>query len=388
LTSTEIAVAETAAGDMTSFAPGRDVVDGWANVLVQYTQLAAEVCDTEFVPKGMRGKPATVVACWMTGRELGIGPMTSLKHVQLVDGTATLSAEYKRARILAAGHQFEVLEHSTVKCTIRARRRGSNWTEPLTYTIQMAQTAKLVKPGGAWTTRPRKMLFARVTSEMADMLFPDLTMGLPTTELAEDGDWRDGEFVGQEIAADMPSAAGTAAEVSGTAPVQRRTRRTKAQMAADKAKAPELSADEQDGLDADQEEDLLSETAKPSGEVEPAVVDAEIVDEEDFLAGDGGDEVATVTELAGSMQLRRIEVLFGEIGVSEKDRLAAGSIALGRKLAKYAGLTADEAGIMLDILTAAAKAGESKATLRRLIHARRDERMAAEADPEDEKTPF
>jgi hypothetical protein len=375
---------------MINLAPGRDVVDGWANVLVQYTQLAAEVCDTEFVPKGMRGKPATVVACWMTGRELGIGPMTSLKHVQLVDGTATLSAEYKRARILAAGHQFEVIEHSTVKCTIRARRRGSNWTEPLTYTIQMATTAKLVKPGGAWITRPRKMLFARVTSEMADMLFPDLTMGLPTTELAEDGDYRDGEFVGQEIAADMPSAAGTGAEAGGTAPVQRRTRRTKAQMAADKAKAPELTDEEEEGsaLHDQQEEDLLSETAKPSGEIEPSVVDAEIVEEEDFLAGDGGDEVTTGTGLAGSMQLRRIEVLFGEIGVSEKDRLAAGSIALGRKLAKYAGLTADEAGIMIDILTAAAKAAESKATLRRLIHARRDERMAAEADPEDEKTPF
>jgi hypothetical protein len=357
----------------------RDIVDGWSKVLVQYTQLAAEVCDTEFVPKGMRGKPATVVACWMTGRELGIGPMTSLKHVQLVDGTATLSAEYKRARILAAGHQFEVLEHSTVKCTIRARRRGSNWTEPLTYTIQMAQTAKLVKPGGAWTTRPRKMLFARVTSEMADMLFPDLTMGLPTTELAEDGDYRDGEFVGQEIAADMPSAASGSAEASGTAPVQRRTRRTKEQIAADnaaKAQAPELDADESEQpSDADQEEDFLSES-EPGTDMEPAVADAEIVDE------------PSGTDLAGSMQLRRIEVLFGEIGVSEKDRLAAGSIALGRKLAKYAGLTADEAGIMIDILTAAAKAAESKATLRRLIHARRDERMAAEAGPEDEKTPF
>jgi hypothetical protein len=367
----------------------RDIVDGWSKVLVQYTQLAAEVCDTEFVPKGMRGKPATVVACWMTGRELGIGPMTSLKHVQLVDGTATLSAEYKRARILAAGHQFEVLEHSTVKCTIRARRRGSNWTEPLTYTIQMATTAKLVKPGGAWITRPRKMLFARVTSEMADMLFPDLTMGLPTTELAEDGDYRDGEFVGQEIAADMPSAASGTAEANGTAPVQRRTRRTKAQMAADKAKPPELTDEEEEGsaLHDQQEEDLLSEPT-PGAEVEPAVAEGEIVDEDDFLAGDGGDEVATGTGLAGSMQLRRIEVLFGEIGVSEKDRLAAGSIALGRKLAKYAGLTADEAGIMIDILTAAAKAAESKATLRRLVTARRDERMAAEADPEDEKTPF
>lgn len=382
MTSTEVALTETAGA--IEIGP-RDVVDGWTSQLVQYTRLAAEVCDSEFVPKAFRGKPAAFVACVMTGRELGIGPMTSLRHVQLVDGTATLSAEYKRARILAAGHEFQVIEHNTVKCTIRARRRGGAWTEPLTYTIQMAQTAKLVKPGGAWITRPRKMLFARVTSEMADMLFPDLTMGLPTTELAEDGDYRDGEFVGQEIAADMPSATSGSADGNGTKPVQRRTRRTKEQIAADKAKPPELTEEEGSSLDADLEEDLLDET-KPGAAVEPAVVDAEIVEEEDFLAGDDDGEAGSGTELAGSMQLRRIEVLFGEIGVSEKDRLAAGSIALGRKLAKYAGLSAVEAGIMIDILTAAARATESKATLRRLIHARRDERMSV-AEPEAD-TPF
>jgi hypothetical protein len=121
------------------------------------------------------------------------------------------------------------------------------------------------------------------------------------------------------------------------------------------------------------------------------VVDAELVedDAESFLSGD---DEPSGTELAGQMQLRRIEVLFGEIGVGEKDRLAAGSIALGRKLLKYTGITADEAGVMLDILSTSAKASEPKATLRRLVTARRDERIAAEAaddeGPADEKTPF
>jgi hypothetical protein len=354
----------------------RDVVDGWASSFQQYLDLAAEICDTDFVPKEYRGQPAAFVACIMTGRELGIGPMTSLKHVQLVKGTATLSAEYKRARILAAGHEMHVIEHTTAVCTVRVRRRGQQWTAPLTYTIEMAKTAKLVKADGAWMTRPRRMLFARVTSELADMYFPDLTMGLPTTELVLDGDWADGEFTGQEIAAEPASATEGAAE--GTRTV-RRARKPRAP----KAEPPELDGNESEapavdgGLDLDMDDPQPDDAPAGTAPAEDdGIVDAEIVED--------GPAESRGTDLAGPRVLRRIEVLFGEIGISEKDRLAAGTIAFGRRLVKYAGISAEEGGIMIDILGAAAKSEQPKAAFKRLVQARRDERIAAEEGSSDD----
>src|SRR5258708_33915681 len=66
-------------------------------------KLAYVIAPTEFVPAEYRDNPPAVAAAILAGRELGIGPMTALRHVQMVKGTPTLSAEYKRARVLAAG---------------------------------------------------------------------------------------------------------------------------------------------------------------------------------------------------------------------------------------------------------------------------------------------
>jgi hypothetical protein len=148
----------------------------------------------------------------LTGRELGIGPMTSLRHVQIVKGVPTLSAEYKRARVLAAGHEFDVLELTTVRCRVSGRRRGS--AKPpleITFTMDDAKRAGLLAPSrsgkpGAWQTRPRRMLFARAGSELCDFMFADVVNGLPTAELVGDGDGDD-SFAGYNEAPAQASPA-------------------------------------------------------------------------------------------------------------------------------------------------------------------------------------
>jgi hypothetical protein len=218
--------------------PERDVVDGWLGIASDVIKLANVIAETEFVPKEYRDSPPAVAAAILVGRELGIGPMMSLRHVQIVRGVPTLSAEYKRARVLAAGHDFEIEELNTTRCRVRGRRTGtSKWLEVL-FTIDDAKRAKIYKADGAWMTRPRRMLFARAGSELCDFLFADVTNGLPTSEIVADGTEGD-EFAGYDEA---PSQTPPVAPAPRTA----RRRQTATQAPAAQADAPKPSRAAQD----------------------------------------------------------------------------------------------------------------------------------------------
>ncbi len=175
----------------------RDIVDGWVAMASSVFKLAEYICDTEFVPKNYRGNAPATAAAILTGRELNMGPMMSLKHVQVVEGNPSLSAEYKRARILGAGHEFAILEWTNTLCRVKGRRRGSG--EPpleITYTMDDAKRAGLIRDRSGWIKRPRRMLFARAGTDLADALFADVTNGLPTAELLAEGTDADDEFAG------------------------------------------------------------------------------------------------------------------------------------------------------------------------------------------------
>jgi hypothetical protein len=170
----------------------RDIVDGWVAMASDVFKLAAHICDTEFVPKRYRGNAPATAAAILTGRELNMGPMMSLRHVQVVEGSPSLSAEYKRARVLAAGHDFNIIEWNSTRCRVKGRRRGTN--EPpleVTYTMDDARKAGLVRSRSAWETRPRRMLFARAGTDLCDALFSDVVNGLPTAELLAEGSEED-----------------------------------------------------------------------------------------------------------------------------------------------------------------------------------------------------
>jgi len=205
VTSTEIAVHQNGHGQLAE----RDVVDGWLTVASDVIKLANVIAETEFVPSEYRDSPPAVAAAILVGRELGIGPMMSLRHVQLVKGVPTLSAEYKRARVLAAGHDFEIEELNTTRCRVRGRRKGTaKWLE-VTFTMDDAKRAGLLAPSrsgkpGAWLTRPRRMLFARAGSELFDFLFADVVNGLPTAELVAEGVDGD-DFAGYDEAPEQES---------------------------------------------------------------------------------------------------------------------------------------------------------------------------------------
>jgi hypothetical protein len=203
----------------------RDVVDGWVQVVTKVAKLADMIADTDFVPKALRNKPAAITACMLTGREIGVGPMLSMKVIHMVNGTPSLAAEYKRARAFDRGHEIVYEETSITRCVVRGRRRGERTWATVTWTIEDAKRAKLAAKD-VWQQNPRRMLEARATGELCDLKFPDCSWGLATTEALQDGDT--GEH------GDAP-AGQPAIEAPAAAPAQRTARR---RTAADKPAEP------------------------------------------------------------------------------------------------------------------------------------------------------
>ncbi len=353
----------------------RDVVDGWMQHASSIFKLSEFICGTEFVPKPLRNNPAAVAACILSGRELGLGPMTSLRHVQMVEGSPSLSAEYKRARVQSRGHDFIVIELSTVRCTIKGRRKGTHdWLE-ITYTIEDAKRAGLVKPRGAWETRPRRMLFARAGGEVCDFMFSDCTNGLPTTELMT----ADGP---PDLA---PAAAPPAGEVVRKA--QRKTpagsRQQPAGSPVSAPPEPPLPGEEngEDEVKAPPDPTPASGTgpakpARPSATAAPAGAPPPKQGEEPAVR-DASKMVTKINTL--------FTATFGMKGRS--DKLRAVSALAGRQVESSKDLTWDECKAVIDSMEQAAQAPQESdrvARLLALVSAWEDsQRPAAERESED-----
>lgn len=154
-------------------------------------RLAKRIAETDFAPKALRGNPNAVLACILTGQELGIGGMKALQSIHIIEGRPTLSAELMRALVLAAGHRLDIIESTNAKVTLYGQRRGSGSRAQVTWSIADAQTAKLTG-NPSWSKYPRSMLLARATSELCRMIFPDVIGGMYTPDEAasiEGKDW-------------------------------------------------------------------------------------------------------------------------------------------------------------------------------------------------------
>lgn len=123
----------------------------------------------------------------MTGRNLGIPAVIAMQHVYDLYGRTGISAALKQALVVRHPHceAFEHVSSDLKQATWKVQRRGSP-EQMITFTIDDAQRAGLVKPDSNWAKYPRRMLQARARAEAADIWFPDATMGLPTIDELED----------------------------------------------------------------------------------------------------------------------------------------------------------------------------------------------------------
>lgn len=121
------------------------------------------------------GKEAGVMMIMLAAREFGIGPAQALNGgLNIIEGKVELSARVMNALIRRARHTLKIIEDSSEKCTIYGRRADTGEEHKVTYTIEDAQRAGLIKEKGGWKKVPDDMLFARAMSKLARRLFSDV----------------------------------------------------------------------------------------------------------------------------------------------------------------------------------------------------------------------
>lgn len=258
--------------------------DSWTAVVRDVATFAKEICDTEFVPKGMQGRPDKATAAIMYGREIGLPPMNALATIHVINGKPGISAEVMRSMVLQAGHEFEVTEKSGARVTVRGRRRGSqNWLT-ISWTQEDAKQAGLLS-NNTYKAYPRQMLMARATTELCRDLFPDVIHGLQSVEELE------------SIAPEPEPAAAAAEPGPARRTIQRKRKPAQATQAAPAQQQPEA---EQPALEAPARQTMPLPT--PKGQ-QPPVVDAEPI------------ELQPITEA----QARQIVLQFERLGVNDRD---------------------------------------------------------------------
>lgn len=204
-------------------------IDSWTRVASQVIKLANEICDTPFVPVGLRGSAPATAAAILAGREMGLGPFTSLQHFHVIKGKVGQSALLMRALIVGQGHQWEDVEVTDTRAVVKGRRKGEAEWATASFTADQARKAGIDLGG-----YPQDKLYARATSRLARRKFADVIMGMPySAEELEDGE------LPTDVGTQAASSNGSAASAEAKAPP--RTARRKA-AAGDKPRSQHAGA--------------------------------------------------------------------------------------------------------------------------------------------------
>jgi len=134
------------------------------------------------------------------GAELGLGPMASVNGIHFIEGQLAPGANVMATLIRRSpDYDYKILELNDLKCTIRYfRRAGNKWEqmEPdVTFTIDDARRAGLVKPRSGYEKHPQNMLFARAMSNGFKWHCPELAGGMPLYDKTDMEGIVEGEFV-------------------------------------------------------------------------------------------------------------------------------------------------------------------------------------------------
>jgi 5'-3' exonuclease len=132
--------------------------------------------------------PEAALMIVMTGREMGIPAMTSLRGFHFIKGKPSMSAQLMAALILRSGkaEYWEPIESSSKSATYVTKRIGGRGEQLRTFTVDDAKLAQLVKADSNWMKYPQAMCEARASAALARVVYPDLLMGVYLPDELED----------------------------------------------------------------------------------------------------------------------------------------------------------------------------------------------------------
>lgn len=169
----------------------------------EFIKLAEKLAESKLLPEELRGKVPEVLMQMLSGQELGLTPMTSLRSFHIIKGRPVMSSDAMVAIVLGSGkaEYFRRVEATDKSVTYATKRRGET-EQRCTWTMDMARTAGLAAKDN-WRAHPRQMLASRCKTELARDVYPDVLAGCMELDEATPSvqsplpDAQDAEFVDQ-----------------------------------------------------------------------------------------------------------------------------------------------------------------------------------------------
>ncbi len=128
--------------------------------------------------------PEAAMAIMLKGHELGLSLTAAFEFIHVVEGKPALSPRGALALIqsspLLAGLKIEDIKGKAgepVACHVWMKRTNGFEYE-VTWTMEEAKRAGVVKPGSGWDHYPANMLRWRAIGFCADVVFPDVLGGM------------------------------------------------------------------------------------------------------------------------------------------------------------------------------------------------------------------
>jgi hypothetical protein len=151
--------------------------------------LAEFLAASDFVPKGLKGKPSNVLLCMQIAAQFEMSLLSALQNVAVINGKPSMYGDallgvVRASPLCISVHESFDEDTMTAQCT--TVRRGEEAPITRRFSQHNAEQAKLWGKDGPWRTYPQRMLQMRARSWALRDAFPDVTMGMIAREEAED----------------------------------------------------------------------------------------------------------------------------------------------------------------------------------------------------------
>lgn len=130
------------------------------------------------------------------GAELGIGPMMSLKNINIISGQIAVNGQLMLSLAIRSGVAFRVIEESDTGCKIEFKRGDITYLAE--FTKKDADNAGLTGKDN-WKKYPKDMYYWRCVAKGVRRVAPDAVMGLYTPDEISEGKYIDVTEVVAEI---------------------------------------------------------------------------------------------------------------------------------------------------------------------------------------------
>lgn len=174
----------------------------WVQAASHAHQLVAPLIDTAFIPDAYKPRVsdrasdkekeharevaiANATAAVLQGITLGMDPLVSMQQIYIVHGRPGMYAKMMVALVQSHGHDVWTEDLSDSRAVVCGRRKGKDYTERITITMDQARKAGWTK-NDTYTKTPQDMLWARAASRVCDRIASDVLKGLASVEEIQD----------------------------------------------------------------------------------------------------------------------------------------------------------------------------------------------------------